>query len=132
MTKQTVILTPLKKAVSSLEKAIALPKDDITRDASIQRFEYTFELAWKTLKRHLSIEAGIEEYSIKNLFREAARFNLINNVEIWFTYLEARNLTSHTYNENTAEETYQAAKKFAKDVAELLKKLEAFHENPAN
>lgn len=123
------MFTPLKKALSALQEALALPKNDITRDATIQRFEYTFELTWKLLKRHLAQEAGIQEYSIKNLFRDAAKANLIENVEAWFAYLEARNLTSHTYNEKTANETYQAAKHFAVDANKLLQKLEEFYGN---
>lgn len=127
-----LILAPLQKALTALQNALVLPKNDITRDASIQRFEYTFELTWKMLKRHLTQEAGVKEYSIKNLFRDAAQANLIGNVEAWFGYLEARNLTSHTYNEETAEETYQAAKHFAVDASLLLKKLEAFYDDPAH
>jgi nucleotidyltransferase substrate binding protein (TIGR01987 family) len=127
MPNQKLILTPLKKALRALQEALLLPKNDITRDATIQRFEYTFELTWKFLKRHLSQEAGIKEYSIKNLFRDAAQANLIDNIEAWFGYLEARNLTSHTYNEKTANETYQAAKHFAVDADKLLNKFEVFY-----
>ena len=129
---EKLILTPLQKALTALQNALVLPKNDITRDATIQRFEYTFELTWKMLKRHLTQEAGVKEYSIKNLFRDAAQSNLINNVEAWFGYLEARNLTSHTYNEEVAEEAYQAAKHFAVDASLLLKKLEAFYDDPAH
>lgn len=129
MSSSKLMFTPLKKALSALQEALALPKNDITRDATIQRFEYTFELTWKLLKRHLAQEAGIKEYSIKNLFRDAAQAGLIENIEAWFAYLEARNLTSHTYNEKTANETYQAAKHFAIAAEKLLKKLEAFYGN---
>jgi len=124
MPTELLIVTPFKKALSSLKKALATPKNEISRDASIQRFEYTFELAWKTLKRHLTNEAGLKEYNIKNIFREAARAGLITNIDEWFAYLEARNLTSHTYNEDVAEETYKAAKQFATAAEDLLKKLE--------
>ena len=119
-----LILTPLQKALTLLKLALAQPKNEFTRDASIQRFEYSFELCWKMLKRFLAAEHGIEEFNLKNLFREAGRQGLIDDVERWFGYLQARNLTSHTYNEKTAEETYAAAKDFAPDAAMLLTRLQ--------
>ncbi len=120
----TLILSPFKMAITSLEKALTQPKNEFTRDAAIQRFEYTFELAWKMTKRYLKIETGTDEYNIKNIFREAAKQGLINNIDQWFSYHKARNLTSHTYNETTAENTYQVAKQFLNDVKPLLQKLE--------
>jgi len=118
-----LILSPLTKAVSSLKKALAQPKNEFTRDAVIQRFEYTYELSWKMLKRYLAEESGVKEFNIKNLFREAARQNIIENIELWFEYHTARNLTSHTYNEITAEETYEVAKRFLEDAEKLLENL---------
>lgn len=124
MKKHEISVLPFKSALKALDAALAQPKNEFTRDASIQRFEYSFELAWKLLKRYFTAETGIEEYQIKNLFREAGHQNLIDNVEIWFDYLKARNLTSQTYNEKTAEETYQIAKHFAPDAKILLERLE--------
>lgn len=122
--QQVLKLEPLRQAVVSLKTALAQPKDEFVRDAVIQRFEYTFELAWKALKRYLKWYSGIEEYNIKNLFREAAKEKLIGSVENWFVYHKARNLTSHTYDEATAEETYLIAERFAQDVTVLLNHLE--------
>lgn len=95
MTKTELILTPLSKAVESLKRALAQPKDEYTRDAAIQRFEYTYELCWRMLKRYLSTETGVKEHNIKNLYREGGRQNLIDDVEKWFKYHSAKNLTSH-------------------------------------
>ena len=122
--RDSLILTPLEKAVSQLNAALEQPYSDIVRDASIQRFEYTYELCWKSLKRYLKQETGIEESNLRNLYREAAKQNIIDGPDAWFVYHKARNLTSHTYNEMTADETYIVAKKFAKDAAELLKTLQ--------
>ena len=122
--KTKLIFTPFQGAIQSLQRSLKQPKDEFTRDAVIQRFEYTFELSWKMLKRYLEMAGGVKEFNIKNIFREAGKQGLINDVEDWFAYLEARNLTSHTYNEDVAEETYQTAKKFAPDAAQLLKNLE--------
>ena len=74
-------------------------------------------------------ETGIRESNIKNIFREAARQGLIQNLEGWFTYHTARNLTSQTYNEDTAEETYAFAKQFAGDADFLLQMLEEKNAN---
>jgi nucleotidyltransferase substrate binding protein (TIGR01987 family) len=124
MTEKVTFL-PLEKALSSLESALAQPKDEFTRDASIQRFEYTFELLWKTLKRYLFLEANIDEFRIRNLFREAAKLGLIENVTAWFAYLNARNITSHTYNLKAAEEVYEAAQSFVVDARRLLDHLKS-------
>jgi nucleotidyltransferase substrate binding protein (TIGR01987 family) len=120
----TIILTPLKKALASLRLALQQPKNEFTRDASIQRFEYSFELIWKILKRFFAVYTGAEEYNIKNLFREAGRQGLITKVEPWLEYLQARNLTLHTYNEITAETTYEYAREFADDAEKLVAALE--------
>ena len=96
----------------------------IIRDATIQRFEYTYELSWKTLKRYLALESGIEEFNIKNLYREAGRQNILDNITHWFQYHTARNMTSHTYNENVADETYDLARAFLVDAEKLVEKLE--------
>ena len=124
MSDHQLDLSALQKAVQSLVRGIEQPKNEYTRDAVIQRFEYTFELCWKMIKRYLKVEAGIDEFNIKNLFRLAAQHQLISDVEDWFRYHQARNLTTHTYNERTADETYEIAKKFCPDAQQLLIQLE--------
>lgn len=74
MNTSKIQLTTLEKAIESLESIVQKPIDDIVRDATIQRFEYTYELAWKTLKRYLKSENVVDEtVPIKALYREAAR-----------------------------------------------------------
>jgi nucleotidyltransferase substrate binding protein (TIGR01987 family) len=116
-------LAPLVKAVDSLRDALAQPKNPYTRDATIQRFEYTFELSWKALRRYLAAEAAVDVFNLKELFRQAGRQGIIASVESWFAYLKGRNLTSHTYNEKTAEETYKLAAAFLDDAQALLNEL---------
>lgn len=105
-----IILNPAQKALASLAKAIEQPKNEFTRDAAIQRFEYSFELTWKVLKRYLATTGDAPEFNIKNLFREAAKRGL-----------KARNLTSHTYN----EETYQATVEFLPEAIQLIENIES-------
>lgn len=127
---ESLILTPLQKATESLATAIAQPKNEFIRDAVIHRFEYTYELAWKFIKRDLTEDMGSEAINALNrrdLFRIAADKGLIKDPIPWFTYHKARNETSHTYNEKTAEETYNVALEFIIDAQFLLEKLEQKH-----
>jgi len=55
-----IILTTFEKALLSLEKALEQPKNEFIRDSVIQRFEYTYELAWKMLRRFLVADVGSE------------------------------------------------------------------------
>jgi len=128
MSIEKLILTPLQKAIESLTEVIAQPKDEFIRDATIQRFEYTYELSWKMIKRHLVL-AGFSDVppTVKDLFREAAKIGLISDAEKWFDYHQARNETSHTYDEDTAEEVYQVALKFLSDAQSLLAELRKHH-----
>src|SRR5205807_9998695 len=111
MSEDKLILTPFENALKSLEEVLRKPKDDIVRDATIQRFEYTYELAWKIMKRHLKWAGAIRDdpRTHGDLLREAANYGLIHDAEIWLEYYRARNETSHTYDEETAEEVYEAA-----------------------
>ena len=116
-------LSPFEKALQSLVLVFKEKENAITRDAAIQRFEYTFELSWKVLKRYFKINNNLEIFNVKDIFREAGKQGLIGKVEKWFEYLEARNLTSHTYDENIAEKVYTKAKEFEKDAVFLCQQL---------
>lgn len=124
-------LTPLEKALGSLKRAIdrlaGVPADTEVRDSVIQRFEYSFELAWKMLKRQLELETAnpveVDGYSKRQLFRVGGERGLIDDVEHWFEHLEKRNLTTHTYNESTAGEVAGAARAFLTDAVALLARL---------
>ena len=95
------------KALGRLK--IALQKepdaDGIYLDATIQRFEFTFELGWKLLKTILDFE-GVEVASPRSAIREAWKMHLIRDAEKWLDMQQKRNLTGHTYNESTAKEIY--------------------------
>ena len=124
-------LTSLEKALKSLERAIkrsqGVPDDDEVRDSVIQRFEYTYELSWKMLKRQLEIDsqtpASIDAMGFKEMIREAAERSLINNPEAWFEYRRQRNIISHAYDENKAVIVYKTALIFLQDVKVLLQNL---------
>jgi nucleotidyltransferase substrate binding protein (TIGR01987 family) len=127
MSTQHLDLTPFKSALESLEKALAQPKNEYLRDSVIQRFEYTYEFAWKTLKRYLEFDEGVENVDVlsrKDLFRLAAEKGLISDVNDWFEYHAARNESVHTYSEIIAEEIYEVAQKFVHSARKLLDELQ--------
>lgn len=97
-----------EQALSTLEEALAEPLTALVRDATIQRFEYTFELAWKLFRRVAKVE-GIEVGSPRQAIRVAHRLGLIQEPDVWLELLYDRNRTSHTYSSRTAEEVYESA-----------------------
>lgn len=119
-----ISLVELKKASKTLHEIVEEPKTNIIRDATIQRFEYTFELAWKTLKRYFEANNALFEYNVKNIIREAGKQGLVDSVEDWFEFLKARNETSHAYSEPIAEKVYRAAIKFSPAVEKMISRLE--------
>jgi nucleotidyltransferase substrate binding protein (TIGR01987 family) len=125
-------ITYLQKAFLSLEHAlhrsIKEPSDLEVRDACIQRFEYTFELSIKTIKRYLEQEMPIPEQldqlNYRDLLRIAFEAGLVAQAESWFQYREARNQTSHTYDERKAGSVYAILPSFIEDTRFLLTQLE--------
>jgi nucleotidyltransferase substrate binding protein (TIGR01987 family) len=109
-----------------VQVALDAPKDEFTRDAAIQRFEYSYELAWKLLKRYLSTEAGenVDGLARRELFRIAKDNALLGDVTLWMTFHDARNRTSHVYNEQVANEVYLTAKSFLPEAESLYENLE--------
>ena len=93
-----------EKLQSALTKDINI--DDLYLDGVIQRFEFCFELSWKLMKAYLAFE-GIEANSPRSSIRESFKIGLITEAEDWLDMLEKRNLSSHTYDEETAKEIYQ-------------------------
>ena len=120
--------SPLKKAVSSLEDILQQKMDEYRRDGAIQRFEYTFEMSWKMMQRVLK-ELGVEAGSPKQVFRAALKANIIDDIEAWFRFLEMRNLTVHTYNEEQAQEVFKAAQAFLSFAQKILVRLQDVYES---
>ena len=85
--------------------------DDMYLDATIQRFEFCFELAWKLIKAVLEYE-GIEVNSPRSCIREGWKQGLISDAEAWLEMMEKRNLSLHTYDENVAREIYHDVKEW--------------------
>ncbi len=119
-------------AVTRLREAITAYKENkentLYRDAVIQRFEFTFELAWHTLDEALR-EQGIvvETHSPKAVFKSAYSAGIIENEADWIEILVARNNTSHIYDEGTATGiATDICNSYGKALAALQKKLSQF------
>jgi nucleotidyltransferase substrate binding protein (TIGR01987 family) len=93
------------RGAQQLERAVAQPQSEFMRDATIQRFEFCYELAWKMLKLKLEQE-GISVLTPKQALREALQAGLIDDGNVWSEIQRYRNLTSHTYDEKLADEVY--------------------------
>lgn len=135
---ETLDLTALKKALARLDESVGLVSElDLTHDSVlnrtlisgvIQHFEFTYELSWKFIKRWLTLNLGrteTEGLSRRALFRLAHEYKLINSVEKWMEFHQARNLTSHTYDEVVASDVLNMAKAFLPYAQGLFAQLEA-------
>ena len=131
-------LSSFEKAVASLRSAINDSQDQtfisqlsasqkkLIMSGVIQNFEFTYELSWKFIKRWLSHNLGssnVDGTTRRELFRLAAEHQLLKSVDDWMFYHQARNQTSHTYDENTAREICQAAESFLPLAQALLERL---------
>ena len=112
-------LETLKKALATLKEVLLEPYSLVARDAAIQRFEYTFELTWKVLKKISKIE-GMESPSPRHALRAAHQLGLISNPDLWFEFLDDRNQTSHTYSGLTADKVFNGAKKLPPALDDLI------------
>lgn len=92
-----------------LQEAVAQPETDLVRDAVIQRFEFTFELVWKSLKLYLErqgLDCGGPRSTLKKAFAEGL-IDTPEEADVWLRMLEDRNLTSHAYDEALATQIYR-------------------------
>ena len=131
--KPQIDYSSLSRAVSSLEEGVNAyiknPENLFIRDATIQRFEYTYELAHKMLKRYLELSEPnaetIDQMAFPALIRTASeRGLLLNGWDVWKLYRDARNITSHTYNEEKASNVCKMIPAFLSEVSYLLAKLQ--------
>lgn len=131
-------VSSLAKALSQLEKSLAFVESKESqadpelraqfRAAAIQAFEYSYELATRMIRRQLEQIAAdpseVRRMTFKDMMREAADAGLIQDPRAFTIYREKRNLTSHAYEENRAEEVLADLAHFVADVRHLLDELE--------
>lgn len=124
-------ITSFEKALNSLKEVIEVYNFDetnlITRDSMIQRFEYTYSIALKMIKRYFSQGAFVENVdsmTFNEMVRQANKMDLLkSNLETWTLFREKRNLTSHTYYEKIATNVVKIIPLFYEEAQFLLNKL---------
>jgi nucleotidyltransferase substrate binding protein (TIGR01987 family) len=101
-----------KQRFENFERAFRLLKEaftqdlgtmsDLEKEGAIQRFEYTFELAWKTLRDYL-IYSGVafDQITPRSVIKQAFAAKIIQDGQVWIDMLEQRNLMSHTYDDES-------------------------------
>lgn len=101
-------LSNLQKSLSHLEEAVEIENPSIIQQAgTIQFFEMSFELSWKTLKDYLEEQGFVDVKSPKATIKKAFEISLLQNGHMWLEALENRNLAAHTYDDETAREIYE-------------------------
>jgi len=127
-------LTPLENAVARLREGLARtavePADTQLRDGLIQRFEFTYELSHKMLKRHLEQSAAnphaYDAADFQYLVRSANEQGLLrSDWPVWRRFRELRGKTSHTYDEAVAKDVAAEIPAFLEEAAHLLNALQA-------
>ena len=100
--KRDNYLRAVQRLGEALDEYAANPTDTV-RDGVIQRFEFTFELAWKSLKEYMLDQGSTAPLQFpKQVLREAYAAGLIDDDRLWVDMLEARNSTSHIYDDRQA------------------------------
>lgn len=92
-------------AVQRLAEAVAEYRDNpssTVRDGVIQRFEFTFELAWKSLKEYMEDQGALGLQFPKQVLKEAYAAGLLDDDRVWLDMLSSRNVTSHIYDDAQA------------------------------
>lgn len=115
----------LEQALVAWKKAVDAPFDDLSRDAAIQRYEFSFELLWKVVKIYLKEIESIECASPKACFREVR--NILDlreeEIETCLSMTDDRNLSVHTYSEKMANELYAKFPKYLKVARKVLREI---------
>lgn len=97
------------KALAQLTKFMERAElNELEEQGLIQSFEYNHELAWKTQKDFLEAQGVTDLFGSKTVAKQAFATGLIDNGEVWMDMIESRNLTSHTYNEETTQKIVSA------------------------
>lgn len=130
----TLDFSALANAVARLDEGLARYQRDTTdtqiRDGLIQRFEFSYDLAHKMLRRALEEAAAnpeeIDRMSFPTLIRTADEMELLaSDWSQWRSYREMRKITSHTYDEAKALQVTAAIPGFLGEARELLQRLQA-------
>ena len=130
--------TALENTINRLGEVLKRYKrektDDVVRDSVIQRFEFTYSIALKTLRKYFIERAfvidDVNNLSFNEMIRIASKLNLIkSDLEKWTQYRTMRNLTSHTYDEEIALKVVGIVPEFYEEISFLLAKMKGSEKN---
>lgn len=115
-----------QKAQAFLTKSLKKESlSELERAGIIQSFEFSFELAWKTMKDYMN-EKGVEAIYPRDVIKQAFKNGMITDGEVWMDMLDSRNLMSHTYKDTDSEFVFKEIReKYCKALnllTEFLKK----------
>jgi nucleotidyltransferase substrate binding protein (TIGR01987 family) len=130
MTKSNskINLKPLISTRNFLAEIIEKARNDYEKAGAIQAFEVSYELAKNTIRKVLVMRAQEVPITPKEVFRLATLEGLISDAEVWFEFAKKRNLTSHTYDGETAEEILTSLPNFLHQLDLLITKLKELPE----
>lgn len=113
----------LDNAINKLKEGLKEEPDELRIDGVLQRFEFTFELAWKCIKDYLESQGIVSNIgSPREIIQLAFRHNLIDDGEKWIEMMLARNNLSHMYDESTSRKIYTKIKDEYMELLENLQK----------
>ena len=115
-----LVFDDFRKSVKQFHDVLKIPKSVFIRDASIKRFELTFELSWKLLKLFLD-DQGFVCNSPKSCLQQAFSFGLIKDNPLWVDLANDRNSSIHSYSEKFADALYEKLGNYLKLFRELEK-----------
>ena len=99
-------LARLSEAVNVLNECDNVGSEqDLLKEGLIQRFEYTHELAWKVMKDYLEYQGYVDIRGLRDAIRKSLELDILSDRR-WMATIEARNLTSHNYDDETADNIY--------------------------
>lgn len=121
---KTIDISSLVRVLNLLETFVPQAKSDLEKAGLIQHFEMVYELIWKIMKKVLT-QRGIEVLSPRETFRLAGMEKLIENSEIWFDFIQKRNLTFHIYDQRYAEEVISFLPIFIQESKKFIEKIKS-------
>ena len=135
MQQGTLNISSLENAEKKLKEMLLRYEkesdDEAVRDSVIQRFEFTYSIALKTLRKYFIERAfvleEVNQMSFNEMIRTASQLNLLSsNLEKWTVFREMRNMTSHTYDEEIALQVLSIIPDFSKEISFMITRLKEF------
>ncbi|MDB5002945.1 MAG: nucleotidyltransferase substrate binding protein like protein [Mucilaginibacter sp.] len=114
-------LATFDQALKTFKESLLDAPSQLERDGAIQRFEYCYDLSWKTLKQYLQRRGIVDLNSPKSVFNAAYTEKVIDDESTWSTIITKRNLSVHTYNQKLADSLFSELPEYYNAMLTLLK-----------